>query len=173
MNDVSADSAPMPAPELPAGSFAGRESFREHVRAALSEAARAGWREIVLSDAHFLDWPLGERAVVEDLTRWAMRGQRLTLLARRYDELQRAHPLFVRWRRQWDHRIDCRQVGASEDAEIPSLIWTPAWALQRLEPVRFAGVCGPEPERRQSLRLLLDEWLQRSTPGFPATTLGL
>ncbi|MEZ5641445.1 MAG: hypothetical protein R3E70_05110 [Burkholderiaceae bacterium] len=54
-------------------------------------AAEEGWREIVLSDASFLDWPLGEPAVIDSLQAWARSGRHLLLLARQYDDLQRAH----------------------------------------------------------------------------------
>jgi len=44
---------------LPSGRFDGREAFRCLVRDALACAVREGWPELVLSDAHFGDWPLG------------------------------------------------------------------------------------------------------------------
>lgn len=169
-------SAPQtPGAALQTGDFVGREDFRQRVREVLTHAGEAGWRELVLSDASFVDWPLGERAVVDALTHWVLQwgGQRLTLLACRYDEMQRQHPLFVRWRRQWSHKIEARIVRHADPTDLPSAILAPTWALQRLEPQRFAGICGPEPERGQLLRQQIDEWLQRSSPGFAATTLGL
>ena len=158
---------------LPAGPFIGRESFRALIRQAVDEAARAGWREMVWCDASFADWPLGERAVVEALQAWALTGQRLTLLARRYDEVERGHPLFVSWRRQWAHQIECRGVPTVDALAMPSVLWSPQWALQRHDTLRSSGVCGPEPERRQRLREWVDSWLERSSPAFAASTLGL
>jgi len=35
------------------------------------------------------------------------------------------------------------------------------------------GLCGDDPARRLLLREQIDGWLARSTPGFPAYTLGL
>lgn len=69
-----------PAP-LPLGRFAGREEFQNLVRSALDCAAREGWPELILSDADFWDWPLGEGAVIEALNAWVRQGRRLTLLA--------------------------------------------------------------------------------------------
>lgn len=158
---------------LYAGSFVGRERFRELVRNALSEAARRRWRDLVLADPDFQDWPLGERAVIESLTAWVLAGQRLTLLARRYDAVHRAHPRFVTWRRQWSHKIEARGVPSADPLEVPSLVWTPEWALQRIDVLRSTGYCGPEAERRTALREQLDDWLQRSSAAFPADTLGL
>lgn len=163
-------SAPL---RLPQGRFEGREAFAQAVRGALACAAREGWREIILSDAGFADWPLGERAVAESLQAWSASGRRCLLLARRYDELQRRHARFVSWRQAWAHLIEARACPAADEGEIPSAIWSPGWVMQRLDPQRCVGVCGCEPERRLALREALDEWLRTSTPAFPATTLGL
>lgn len=158
---------------LPAGPFVGRESFRALVRDALAEAARAGWRELILADADFNDWPLGERVVIDALTAWVLSGQRLTLLARRYDAVYRQHPRFVAWRRQWSHKIEARGVPSADALDVPSVLWAPGWVLQRSDVLRSGGFCGPEPDRRVLLRDWLDDWLSRSSPAFPADTLGL
>ena len=70
--------------------LATRGECLDAIRAALADAARAGCREIVLCDADFADWPLGERAVVESLTRWALRGRRLTLFAAGFEDAARS-----------------------------------------------------------------------------------
>lgn len=159
---------------LAEGPFIGRDTFRELVRTALGEAVHRGWRELVLADADFADWPLGERAVIEALTAWVLSGgQRLTLLARRYDSVVRSQPRFVAWRRQWSHKIEARGLPGVDAQDVPSILWTPAWVLQRQDVLRSRGFAGSEPERRRLLRELLDGWLARSTTAFPADTLGL
>lgn len=159
---------------LPQGRFEGRVAFQQLVRDALATAAREGWREIILSDAHFQDWPLGERAVAESLQAWARSGRRMTILAGGYDEIIRRHPRFVRWRGTWDHLLTCRACPSADPLSFPSVIWSPGWVLQRLDPVRCVGVSGTEPERRVGMREVLNEWVRsKSSPGFPATTLGL
>ena len=164
---------PLPS-DLPQGRFEGRVAFQQLVRDALATAAREGWRELFLSDAHFQDWPLGERAVAESLQAWARSGRRLTIVAGRYDEIIRCHARFVRWRGTWDHIVTCRASPAADTLAVPSVIWSPGWVLQRLDPVRCAGVSGSEPERRVLVRETLDEWVRsKSAPAFPATTLGL
>lgn len=160
--------------ELPQGRFEGRVAFQQLVRDALAMAAREGWREIILSDAHFQDWPLGERAVAESLQAWARSGRRLTILAGRYDEIIRGHARFVRWRGTWDHIVTCRASPAADPLSFPSVIWSPGWVLERLDPVRCVGVSGSDTRRRVGMRELLNEWVRsKSSPGFPATTLGL
>lgn len=175
MNASTDDALPdAPGAGLPAGPFVGRDSFRALVRAALAEAARCGWRELVLADADFQDWPLGEGAVIESLTTWALSGgQRLTLLARHYDAVVRRQPRFVAWRQQWSHKIEARGLPGIDAQDVPSILWTPGWGLQRHDVLRSGGFSGGEPERRRLLRETLDEWLRRSSSAFPADTLGL
>jgi len=158
---------------LPNGPYAGRDSFRQLVRDALACAAREGWREIILSDADFADWPLGERAVAESLQVWSASGRRCTLLARTYDGVAREHARFVKWRQTWAHIIDARACPAADALDLPSAIWSPQWVMRSVDPERNAGVCGREPERRVLLREDLQAWLRKSGPSFPAFTLGL
>src|SRR3954454_11957875 len=66
-----------------------RGEFHDALREAFEQAASRGCRELFISDPDFSDWPLGEIAVVDHLTRWAMSHRRLTVLARTYDELPR------------------------------------------------------------------------------------
>jgi hypothetical protein len=161
-----------PAP-LPSGRFAGRDDFRQLVRDALACAAREGWREIILCDPDFSDWPLGERAVAESLRAWSASGRHCTLLACRFDDLAVRHARFVTWRKTWSHIIDARACTSADPLEFPSAIWSAGWVLQRLDPQRCNGYSGPEPERRLLLQENLREWVGKSSPSFPATTLGL
>jgi len=164
---------PQPLP-LPDGQFVGRETFRQLVRTALRRAADAGWNELILCDANFFDWPLGERECVQALHDWARGGsRRFTMLAWRYDEVVRQHARFVDWRRQWSHIIECRVCASADAQELPSALWSAGWVLQRLNPPLSSGVSGAQPERRVLLREQIDHWLERSAPGFPVTTLGL
>ena len=158
---------------LPDKRFEGREEFRQLVRDALATAAREHWREIVLSDATFEDWPLGERAVAESLQAWSANGRHMLLLARRYDGVLRQHARFVQWRGMWSHIVTACACPSADAGDLPSAIWSPHWVLERRDPAHCVGWCGSEPERRVALRESLDAWLQKSTPAFPATTLGL
>lgn len=163
-----------PGSALPQGRFSGREAFQQRVRDAFATAAQEGWPEIMVSDAYFHDWPLGERAVVESLQAWARSGRRFTMLACRYDEVVRRHARFVRWRGTWEHLVTCRASPSADPLDLPSAIWSPHWVLQRVDPERCTGVCGTEPQRRTVLRETLAEWVRsKSAPGFPSTTLGL
>ena len=159
--------------QLHDGPFSGRLDFQKIVRDALAAAASEGWREIILCDPSFEDWPLGERAVLESLTVWAQAGRSLTLLAKRYDTLRTTHHRFVTWRGQWSHLIDARAVPSADPIEFPSGIYSPGWIMQRHDLVRSSGVCSAQVQRRVQLQELLREWQGKSSPAFPATTLGL
>jgi len=161
------------ADTLPSGRFSGRDAFAQLVRDALACAAREGWREMILSDARFADWPLRERSVVESLQAWSASGRHMVLLASRYDEVIRRHPRFVSWRQTWGHLLDCRVSRPGTAADFPSALWSPAWFLQRLDLERSIGVCGAGSERSIALKELLDERIRNSSPGFAASTLGL
>ena len=164
-------------PSLPTallqGRFTGPAEFSELIRCAFAAAAEQGWREIIISDRNFEDWPLGERAVAQSLNDWSRSGHKLIMLAKNYNEVMRRHARFASWRRTWAHIIDCRANAAISDDDMPSALWSPVWVLQKLDIARCSGVAGAEPARRVALRERLDESLKLSSPSFSATTLGL
>ena len=170
---MTEEMASAPDTALPSRRFEGREDFQQLVRDALATAAREGWREIILSDATFEDWPLYERAVNESLGAWSKTGRKMTLLAKKYDEVVRRHARFVTWRQAWTHIIDARACATADPLEFPSAIWSPAWVLERRDLEHSNGFCGAEPERRVLLRQTLQEWMQKSSPAFPSSTTGL
>ncbi len=172
-HDHSQGETPGPLQALPDGRFAGRQAFTDLIRHALAVAAAQGWREIILSDPGFEDWPLGERSVAQALGDWAQTGRKLTMLAQNYDELTRRHARFVTWRRTWAHIVECRGLSSASADDIPSALWGPGWVLERLDRDRSIGIAGSEPARRVALRERLNERLLKSAPAFPATTLGL
>ena len=160
-------------PNLPEARFEGRVQFQQLVRDALDCAAREGWRQIILCDANFEDWPIGERAVAESLQAWSLPGRQITLLAQRWDSVARQHARFVRWRKNWDDIVEARGCRQADPAEFPSAIWTPGWMMQRHDLPRCIGTATHDPSRRHVLHEKLQEWLRQSSLAFPATTLGL
>lgn len=158
---------------LAAGRFAGREAFAQQIRDALACAARDGWREIMVCDPTFADWPLGESAVQASLQAWAQQGRRLRLLAIHYDEVHRRHARFVTWRTTWSHLVECRACRSASPQDLPSALYSPAWVVQRLDVENSTGMCGGEAQRRVLLRQNLDEWWAKGSPAFSATVLGL
>lgn len=170
---MDSERKPVASSALLEGCFSGRTEFAELIRQAFVVAAVQGWREIVLCDPSFEDWPLGERAVAQALNDWAKTGRKLTLLAQNYDEVLRRHARFVAWRRTWAHIVECRASASTAAGDMPSLLWSPGWVFERLNLEHCTGVAGSEAVRRVALKERLNERLLKSSPSFPATTLGL
>ena len=166
------DANPEPV-TLPEGRFEGRQAFISLVRQALLTAAHEGWPSLVLSDADFTDWPLGERAVVEAFNAWAGRGRHLRLLAQDFAPMRQLHPRFVQWRVTWAHLVDAHALATASAGDVPSAIWAPGWTLERLDPLRCVGVTTTDGARRLALRERLDSAWLKGSPSFAATTLGL
>lgn len=155
------------------GRFSGRSEFDALIRQALTAAAAQGWREIIVCDADFADWPLGERAFVQALNDWSKTGRKFTMLATTYDEIVRKHARFVRWRQTWAHIVECRRSASLAGDSLLSALWSPGWVFERMDVRHSSGVAGSEAGRRVALREGLNERLLNSSPAFPATTLGL
>lgn len=158
---------------LPQGRLQGRSVFQQAVRDALQAAAHEGWNELIVCDADYADWPLGERAVAETLQAWSRGGRRFVMLAMDYSGLPRQHARFVKWRQTWDHIIECRVCRSGDALSFPSGLWTPAWMMQRIDSERDVLLCDSGAARRVAWRQSLDELRRDSTPGFPASVLGL
>ncbi len=173
MSTSAPDDGAREAAALPSGRFSGRSEFQQVFRDALAGAVQEGWSQIIISDADFEDWPLGERAVAEMLHDWCRPGRKFVVLARRYDELVRRHARFVTWRRTWAHLIECWSCTSADPQELPSGLWSPSWHMRRLDLEHSTGMCGADPKRRLQMHESLQEWLRKSSPSFPATTLGL
>jgi hypothetical protein len=151
-----------------------RLEFHAAVRSAIGQAADAQALEIVLCDPDFADWPLGERTVIEDFTRWAGPRRRLLLMAGTFDGFAGRHARWTEWRRAWSHLVECRMNEEIETAHIPTIGLVPGIiSVRLLDSVRHRGMASHEASDEQACREAIDAVLQRSTPAFPSTTLGL
>jgi len=154
--------------------IASRREFHEALRSAFGQAADAQALEILLCDPDFADWPLGERGVVDELTRWAGPRRRLVLVAGSFDAFERRHARWVEWRRMFSHLVECRMNDEIETAQIPTVCLVPGVISVRLQdPVRHRGMASHEASDEQACREAIDAVSQRSLPAYPATTLGL
>lgn len=170
--------SPAPAAWLPAdglsGRFEGRAAFDGQVLHFLQQAAAQGWSQIIVADADFADWPWGSAAAVELLHQWARHGGHMTVLAHRFESLVQRHPRWVQWRKTWDHRLQCRRLLSRDVSQVPSALWSPHWAVQRIDVARCVGVASAERSAIVPLGEQLQEWIRSaSTPAFAATVLGL
>lgn len=172
MTDVTHGSEP-DRPALPQGRLVGHAQFVDVLRQAFATAALEGWPRIVLCDADFHDWPLGEREVVESLHAWSGRGRSLQLIARNFQVLRERHPRFVQWRVTWSHLVEAKACASASDGELPSALWSPGWTMERLDASRGTIVASHDAARRVSLGEQLNQWWMKGAPAFPASTLGL
>lgn len=156
------------------GLIESRSGFQAALRMAFQAAADQGCREIWCVDRNFADWPLGERGVVELLSRWAFGHRRLVLLAQHFDEFPRRHARWVQWRVQWAHVVICKQVREDDAAHMPCLLLATDLVSVRLHSTQhYRGRIDrsrAEWVRQRELIVALD---QRGSDAFPATVLGL
>ncbi|PPE68887.1 hypothetical protein IS481_11555 [Caldimonas thermodepolymerans] len=154
--------------------FESRSQFQDELRAAFELAATQGAREIWLCDVDYADWPLGERAVVDSLARWAHSHRRLRVLALHFDEIVRRHARWVNWRRDWAHIVECRSIENLRPEQVPR-----AWLAPGLHGVRllddrlYRGVAENRAASMLRAAEALDELWHQGTDAFPVYTLGL
>lgn len=160
-------------------SFAGRAEFQALVVEGLAWAAEQGSREVHAWDARFVDWPLSDAQALATLGTWAKAGRQLHLLALQYDDVQRRHPRFVRWRRDFAHCVTARAVDPEVrlEAAPQSLLMVAgreaSWTLRLFDRHLWRGEVSLEAAQRLRGLEWFDALLQRSSESFTPTTLGL
>lgn len=179
--------APKPEPEhtpaSPEDEFRhridGRATFLQTFVELLQEAAEGRWPNICLCAPHFLDWPLGDVAVVDALTQWARRGgqRHLDVLAANYEHWPQHHPRWLRWYQTWAHLVTCWQASEDLADPLPSILLLhrqqETVSLQLTNSHYQTGWLNRGGPRAALAHREIDVILQRSTPGFSASTLGL
>ena len=173
MDDVSG----LPAAKPAAGGhgFEGPVEFAQALRDALAHAVEQGSRRLCWCDDDFGAWPIGDSEWVDQLTRWArVSGHELVMIARDYGVIERRHPRFAAWRRDWSHMMQCLVPDESRTEPLPTL-WIDSGdqALRVFDRDHLRGRIGFDRVDRQRAREDFDAILQRAGPGFSAATLGL
>ena len=167
--------APSSAPPSPPA-IAGPEDFAPAIRWGVQTAIADGARCITAVDIAFGEnWPWDDAALLSALAGWLRLPQRrLVLLAAGYDDFARLHPRFVVWRRDWSHAISPFVAPEELTGTLPTLLLDDRRvSVVRLDPVQGRGRASLEPRTRLHWHDPVDAVLQRSSPGFPVTTLGL
>lgn len=164
---------------MKAQAFAGRAECQRLLADALRWAAEQGLSQLHAWDGSFEDWPLSEVDLLTALTAWARPGRQLHLLALQYDDLQRRHPRFVRWRRDYAHCVTARAVEPELRLEAaPEALLLAAGAqgqlcLRLFDRQLWRGELSLETGDRQRALEWFDALAQRSSESFAPTTLGL
>lgn len=151
-----------------------RSEFLDGARQVLIGLPEIKPRDLLIADADFSPWPLGDADVVEALTRWArLPGRRLRLLGSRFDVIERDQPRFAAWRRSFAHALECQLPGEVEPTDMPSLLLADAVCIELLDRERWQARCSDERRWLVEQRERIDAILQRSEPAWPMTALGL
>lgn len=151
-----------------------RAQFQAAVRSAFAQIAATGTRDIWMCDDDFAEWPLNDPQVIEHLSNWASAHRRCTVLASRYDSLQRQHPRWVQWRRQRSHVVHCLAPDESQTNPLPCVLLAPGCVTLRLiDRERWRGSISTDLGPAVRERERLDALMQRSVDAFPSSTLGL
>ena len=171
------DHAGLPEAKQAAGGrgFEGGREFAQALLEALGHASERGTRRLCWCDDDFAHWPLGETAWIDPLTQWSrITGRELVMIARDWTAVERLHPRFVAWRRDWAHVVQCLVPDESRTAALPT-IWIDSddQVLRVFDAEHLRGRIGFDRVDRQRAREDFDAILQRATPGFAAVTLGL
>ncbi len=163
------------AADATSGRIDGWRDFEDRIRAAMAIAASHGG-ELTLVDTHFLRWPLGQRSLMEAFHQWGLQSKHThcRLLAASFEGFARQHPLWVAWRASWSHRVSCFETPDELASTLkPLLIVDGQLGLRLHDAEHGIGVWTRDPGVLTEWLSEVDVILQRSTPAFPATTLGL
>ena len=173
MDDVTG----LPTPRAGGGGevFEGPVDFAKALRGAMNRASEAQTRRLCWCDEDFAAWPIGEANWLSQLTRWArVGGRELVMIARDYAVIERRHPRFATWRRDWSHVVQCLVPDDTRTEALPTLwIDSDDQALRVFDREHLRGRLGFGRVDRQRAREDFDAISQRAGPGFAAVTLGL
>lgn len=155
--------------------FEGGVEFGRALYRMLLHAERERARRLCWSDDDFASWPLGEVDWLAMLTRWARQGGReLVMVAAGYAAVERLHPRFAAWRRDWSHVVQCLVPDEARTVPLPTIWFDSAdQALRVFDREHWRGRAGFDRVDRQQAREDFDALAQRASPGFAAVTLGL
>lgn len=155
--------------------FEGAPEFARALRDAMVNASEHGTRRLCWCDEDFASWPLGDAEWIDMLTHWSRQpGRELVMIACDWAVVERRHPRFVTWRRDWAHVVQCLLPDEAHTAGLPT-IWIDSddQALRVFDTEHLRGRLGFDRVDRQRAREDFDALSQRASPGFAAATLGL
>lgn len=151
-----------------------RAEFQAALVWGLNHAMANGARRIWCVDRSFTDWPLDDSRWLAPLGAWLKLPQRqLVLLAESYEPVQRQHPRFVAWRRNWAHTV----MAWSPQEGLPPLptllLDDGCLSVQLADGAHWRGRAQLDASAAGQWRIEIDAFLQRSEAAFPVNSLGL
>ena len=169
------DTSAPPAPGEPPSALRSRADFHAALRWSLGHAIASRSRRLTWMDPDFAIWPLGDAALLQDLTTWLKLPQRrLVLIAQRFDAVPRLHPRFVTWRRDWSHAIEAWAPSDGIDVRMPTLaIDDDRLCLRVFDSTHWRGRLSFDEHAVRQWRDEIDALLQRCEAAFPVHHVGL
>lgn len=152
-----------------------RAEFERALGCAMSQVLARRGRRMVWIDPDFDGWPLDQPALLEPLAQWLRLPQRrLVLMAHHFGTLERRHPRFVAWRRDWVHAVEAWTPSEGVEVRLPTLlIDDDHLCLQMFDTERWRGRLASDEHAVRQWTDEIDALLQRCEPAFPAHHLGL
>ena len=164
--DPTQDSAAQPREQVVDGRLAWQQALRELL---LDPGA-----QLCMYSDDYAEWPLDESALVQGLARWALPRRRpcMRMLARDYSKLLAGNSRFVRWREEFSHVIECRELSPEIEAP-PEGLWLHERALVALPAQRERrALLQAGRDCQASLQMFEQAW-DLAEPGFVPRALGL
>ncbi|MBL8327257.1 MAG: hypothetical protein JNJ71_00285 [Rubrivivax sp.] len=154
--------------------FQGHGAFVDAIRQGIVQALQTRARDIALVDPDLDRWPLDDPDLLEDLSAFArLPARRLLVLAASYDGVRQTLPRFTRWRATWSHAVDARCPEEPQRPLPSALLVDHARAVVLRDRELWAGAVLDGGAAVHQLRDSFDAQMQRGTPCFAATVLGL
>ena len=97
----------------------------------------------------------------------------LRMVAQDFGALERKHPRFTAWRRDWAHRFEALQPVATSTGDLPTLLLADRQAIHLLDRERWRARWLLQPAERRSWLEQYEAIAQRCEAAWPPTTLGL
>lgn len=164
-----------PAPEPPLSALRSQADVETAMCWSIEHALAVRARRLTWVDPDFSFWPLDDAALLGTLAEWLKLPQRrLVLLAHGYAQIERQHPRFVAWRRNWAHAVDAWTPSEGAEVRLPTLLLDDQrLCLQVFDTVHWRGRLSLDERAVRQWRDELDALLQRCEAAFPVRQLGL
>ena len=134
-----------------------------------------GPKTVDRSDPDFALWSLDDVRLLQAMTRWlALPQRRLVLVAHTYAAVERRHPRFVAWRRDWSHAVEAWSPETGVELALPTLwIDDRGTTVQVFDTNHWRGRAAHDDAAVRQWQGEIDALLQRSEAAFPVHPLGL
>lgn len=164
-----------PAPQPPLSALRSQADVATALRWAVRQAAESRSRRMLWLDPDFSLWPLDDPDLLSSLSVWLRLPQRrLVLLAHQFGAIERLHPRFVAWRRQWSHAVDAWTPAEGNDVKLPTLLIDDRQlCLQVFDNTQWRGRLSVDERAVRQWHDEIDALLQRCEAAFPVRPLGL